>query len=172
MAPLYSFNAFAKHTKQIYTISDIPSVEKIYERYLSSYKEERYSASKILTGPVKGKGNLTVDKIRRALYASKICVYAQGFDMILKASQQYEWNLNCGEISKIFRGGCIIRAGFLNQIASAYQKDASLNNLLLDPFFSQLITKYELDWRRVVADAVLYGTAVPAFSSAIAHSPS
>ncbi len=148
----------------------IPSITSaVYERYLSSYKEERIIASKIYSDSPKEKGTLTVEKIRKALYASKICVYAQGFDMILKASQQYEWNLNCGEISKIFRGGCIIRAGFLNQIASAYQKDASLNNLLLDPFFSQLITKYELDWRRVVADAVLYGTAVPAFSSAIAY---
>ena len=148
----------------------IPTITSaVYERYLSSYKEERYSASKILTGPVKGKGNLTVDKIRRALYASKICVYAQGFDMLLKASEQYNWNLNCGEISKIFRGGCIIRAGFLNQIAAAYHKNTSLYNLLLDPFFSHVIKEYENDWRSVISDAVLNGTAVPAFSSAIAY---
>ncbi|MDD2970432.1 MAG: NADP-dependent phosphogluconate dehydrogenase, partial [Lachnospiraceae bacterium] len=148
----------------------IPTITSaVYERYLSSYKEERYSASKILTGPAKGKGNLTVDKIRRALYASKICVYAQGFDMLLKASEQYNWNLNCGEISKIFRGGCIIRAGFLNQIAAAYHKNTSLYNLLLDPFFSHVIKEYENDWRSVISDAVLNGTAVPAFSSAIAY---
>ena len=148
----------------------IPSITAaVYERYLSSYKEERITASSLLQGPPGNQGTLSMEQIRKALYASKICVYAQGFDMLQSASKQYGWDLQLDDIAKIFRGGCIIRAQFLNQIAEAFSIDKELRNLLLDPFFGKIMKTYQNDWRSVVADSVLSGTAVPAFSSAIAY---
>jgi len=148
----------------------IPSITSaVYERYLSAYKEERYLAQGVLSGPTKTDVSFHVEQIKKALYASKICVYSQGFDMIQKASKQYGWNLHSEEIAKIFRGGCIIRAQFLNQISAAYQANHELDNLLLDPFFSDIVKQYQEDWRSVVAQSVLSGIAVPAFSSAIAY---
>ena len=148
----------------------IPSITAaVYERYLSSYKEERIIASSLLQGPPGNQGTLSMEQIRKALYASKICVYAQGFDMLQSASKQYGWDLQLDDIAKIFRGGCIIRAQFLNQIAEAFSIDKELRNLLLDPFFGKIMKAYQNDWRSVVADSVLSGTAVPAFSSAIAY---
>jgi 6-phosphogluconate dehydrogenase len=132
---------------------------------------DRHSAAKILKGP----GDMdTVSKdfteaIRRALYASKICAYAQGFGLMRAAKEKYGWELNYGGIAKIFRGGCIIRAQFLNQIRRAYEKNPQLVNLLLEDYFADIIAKYQVEWRQVVKTAISYGIAVPAFSSALAY---
>lgn len=143
----------------------------VYERYISAMKEERVAASKVLRGP----GNLDtkskdfIEAIRRALYASKICAYAQGFGLLHSASEQYGWNLNYGNIAKIFRGGCIIRAQFLNQISRAYEKNPKLVNLLLEDYFRDIISNYQVEWREVLKTAISAGIPVPAFSSALAY---
>ena len=113
--------------------------EAVFARCLSAVKDERVAAEKILKGPETGPLRATkpmVDAIREALYASKICSYAQGFQLMAYAQEEYKWKLNFGEIAQIFRGGCIIRAAFLQKITEAYERDASLANLLLDPYFS------------------------------------
>lgn len=147
----------------------------VYERYISSIKEERVIANKVLHGP-KEKPALSKDKaeefteaVRRALYASKICAYAQGFSLMRAASMQYDWNLRLGDIAKIFRGGCIIRAQFLNRIMEAYDKKKDLVNLLLADYFKEIVSEYQDDWRTVVSAAVSHGIPIPAFSSALAY---
>jgi len=147
----------------------------VYERYLSSMKEERVIADKVLKGPDK-KANITVEdrtefieSARRALYAGKICAYAQGFGLMRAASMQYDWNLNLGNIAKIFRGGCIIRAQFLNHIMEAYDKKNNLVNLLLADYFKEILNEYQDDFRKVVSTAVLSGIPAPALSSALAY---
>ncbi|WP_040288250.1 NADP-dependent phosphogluconate dehydrogenase [Alicyclobacillus hesperidum] len=147
--------------------------ESVFARFLSAMKEERVYASKILRGPEQP--SVAVDKeafiedVRQALYASKICSYAQGFAQMRQASEEYGWNLELGNIAMIFRGGCIIRAQFLQNIKNAYDRDANLPNLLLDPYFRSVIEQYQMAWRRVVATAVTYGVPVPAFASALAY---
>lgn len=143
----------------------------VYERYLSSMKQERVEASKALHGPgdMDTKSKDFVEAIRRALYASKICAYAQGFGLMRAASKEYGWNLNYGNIAKIFRGGCIIRAQFLNQISRAYEKKSDLVNLLLEDYFSDIISQYQVEWREVVKTAISTGIPVPAFSSALSY---
>lgn len=136
-------------------------------------KEERVQASERITfdeviPEIKDK-EAFIESIRKGLYASKICAYAQGFSLMREASNHYEWDLHLGEISKIFRGGCIIRAQFLNKIKEAYDKDSDLANLLLDEYFNESIQKYQTDWRKVVATAVETGIPVPAFSSALSY---
>lgn len=143
----------------------------VYERYISSMKEERVRASKVLGGPkmLDHKSKDFVEAIRRALYASKICAYAQGFDLLRVASKEYNWSLDYGAIARIFRGGCIIRAQFLNQISRAYNKNATLENLLLEDYFRDVISQYQVEWREVVKTAMSAGIPVPAFSSALAY---
>ena len=110
-----------------------------------------------------------INAIRDALYASKIIAYAQGFEQMTVASETFGWDLHLGEISTIWRGGCIIRARFLNRIREAYERDSKLSNLLLDDYFRDAVVKAESAWRRVIVLAVENGVAVPAFSSSLAY---
>lgn len=147
--------------------------ESVFARYISAYKEERVQASKILsrtndfefTGDKKG----LVEKIREALYFSKIMSYAQGFAQLRVASKEFDWDLPFGEIAKIWRAGCIIRARFLQKITDAYDKNPEIENLLLDDYFVEITKKYQQSVRDVVALAVQAGVPVPTFSSAIAY---
>ena len=147
--------------------------EAVFARCISAIKEERVAASKILSGP--SKIELTDDKkefieaVRQALYASKICSYAQGFALMRAAAKEYQWEMNYGNIAMIFRGGCIIRAQFLNKIKEAYDKDPNLPNLMLDSYFSEILAKYQEGWRKAVAAAIRIGIPVPAFSSALSY---
>ena len=148
--------------------------EAVFARCLSAVKAERVSASEILTGPavkpdLEGGAEEIITAIRDALYCSKICSYAQGFQLMREAQKEYDWKLNFGEIAQIWRGGCIIRAAFLQKITEAYQKDPALSNLLLDDYFRECIEKYQANWRKVVSIAVSYGVPVPTFSSALAY---
>jgi len=145
----------------------------VFTRFISAMKTERVAASKILHGTKKtaftGDRAKFIDAIRKALYASKICSYAQGFAQMRAASVAYGWNLNYGSISMIFRGGCIIRAAFLQNIKDAYDRNPDLNNLLLDRYFSRIIENYQEAWREVVSVAIQHGVPVPCFSAAIAY---
>ena len=142
-------------------------------RVISSRKEERVRASKILPQPkietFKGNRNELIIAVRDALYASKIVSYAQGMELLGAASKEFNWNLNFGDIATIWRGGCIIRAKFLNRIVEAYERDAALHNLLLDPYFTDIIQKTQHNWRIAVATAIEQGVAVPAFSASLAY---
>ncbi|ATC63727.1 phosphogluconate dehydrogenase (NADP(+)-dependent, decarboxylating) [Nibricoccus aquaticus] len=147
--------------------------ESVFARCISAIKDERVAASKILKGPKKkkykgGKAAL-IQAIHDALYASKICSYAQGFQLMRAAQKEYNWKLNFGEIAQIFRGGCIIRAAFLQKITEAYARNPNLANLLLDSYFNKTIQKTQENWRKVVALAAEYGIATPTFSSALAY---
>ena len=147
--------------------------EAVFARCLSAIKEERTAAAKILTGPiVKVKSDnkqVIVSAIRDALYCSKICSYAQGFQLMREAQKEYNWDLNFGEIAKIWRGGCIIRAAFLQKITEAYEKDPNLANLLLDNYFKECLSIYQPNWRKVISLAVESGIPVPTFSSALSY---
>jgi 6-phosphogluconate dehydrogenase len=142
-------------------------------RVISSRKDERVAASKILPQPKPKK--FTGDRkkltaaVRHALYASKIVSYAQGMELLGAASKQYNWNLNFGDIATIWRGGCIIRAKFLNCIVDAYNRDKNLHNLLLDSYFTQIIRDTQDDWRVAVSNAIEFGVATPAFSASLAY---
>jgi 6-phosphogluconate dehydrogenase len=144
--------------------------EAVYARCLSAIKEERVEASKILRGP---QGKFTGDKqgflvdLEKALYASKIVSYAQGFTLLRAAAGEFKWNLNYGGIALLWRGGCIIRSVFLGKIKEAFDKNPKLSNLLLDPFFKEKIESSQGGWRRVIATAVMNGVWVPAFSTAL-----
>ena len=146
--------------------------ESVFSRCLSAIKDERVAASKILKGPKKkfkgGKAAL-IAAIRDALYCSKICSYAQGFQLMREAQNEYDWKLNFSQIAQIWRGGCIIRAAFLQKITEAYQKDKKLANLLLDPYFNQTIQDAQDSWRKVVALSAEYGIPAPTFGSALAY---
>lgn len=147
-------------------------VQAVMARAISFIKEERVAASKILHGPkVKFKGNRQefVDMVRQALYASKICSYAQGFQIMRTAAKDYKWDLNYGNIALMWREGCIIRAQFLGKIKQAFDKKADLPNLLMDDYFRDAIEKSQVAWRKVIATAVELGIPVPAFSSALAY---
>ena len=149
--------------------------EAVFSRCVSALKEERVAASKQLEGPdqtFEGDRQSFIDAVRDALYCSKICSYAQGFQLMRAAQEEYGWKLNFGEIAKIFRGGCIIRARFLQKITDAYNRDPDLANLLLDPYFNDAIRKGQANWRKVVALAAQHGVAAPAFASALAYSDS
>lgn len=147
--------------------------ESVFARYISAYKEERVNASKVLPQPAafkfEGDKKELVEKIREALYFSKIMSYAQGFAQLRTASKEYDWDLPFGEIAKIWRAGCIIRAQFLQKITDAYEKTPDLENLLLDEYFVEITKKYQQAVREVVALAVQAGVPVPTFSSAIAY---
>lgn len=146
--------------------------EAVFSRTLSAIKEQRIAASKILKGPeiqFEGDKEEMVELVRKALYASKICSYAQGFQLMKAASEEYGWNLKLDTVASIWRVGCIIRAQFLNKIKDAFAVNPNLENLLLDSYFNSAIQKNQEAWRRVVAFAVEHGIPVPAFSSALAY---
>ena len=146
--------------------------EAVFSRCLSAVKEERVAASKVIKGITKefsGDKKAFIESVRKALYASKICSYAQGFQLLRLAAKEFNWNLQYGEIALLWRGGCIIRATFLEKIKAAFDKDPELANLLMDDFFRQAIDDCQSAWREVVAQAVLCGVPVPAFSSALAY---
>lgn len=147
--------------------------ESVFARYISSLKDQRVAASKVLSGPkaqvFSGDKAEFVEKVRRALYLGKIVSYAQGFSQLRAASEEYSWDLNYGEIAKIFRAGCIIRAQFLQKITDAYAKDASIANLLLAPYFKQIADEYQQALRDVVSYAVQNGIPTPTFSAAISY---
>ncbi|MGK7907009.1 MAG: NADP-dependent phosphogluconate dehydrogenase [Synechococcus sp.] len=146
--------------------------EAVYARIISSIKDERVAASKVLHGPgpsFRGDKQVFLDAIRDALYCSKICSYAQGFALMREAQKEYDWDLNFGEISMIWRGGCIIRARFLQRIKEAFERQPDLPNLLLDPYFTKEVESSQTHWREVVATAAMQGIPVPTFSSALAY---
>lgn len=146
--------------------------EAVFARCISAVKDERIAAAKLLKGPsgkYTGDPNAFIEAIRQALYASKICSYAQGFQLMAAAARDYDWKLNFGEIAMIWRGGCIIRAHFLHRITDAYRRDPNLANLMLDPFFKDIVESAQESWRKVVVTATDLGIPAPAFSSALAY---
>jgi 6-phosphogluconate dehydrogenase len=146
--------------------------EAVFSRCLSALKDERVVASKVLKGPkikVKGKKKAIIEAVRQALYCSKICAYAQGFQLMREGQKEYNWKLDFGKIASIFRGGCIIRARFLQKITDAYTNEPNLVNLLLDGYFKKAIQKGQTEWRQVVAMAAVNGIPAPAFMSALAY---
>jgi 6-phosphogluconate dehydrogenase len=145
--------------------------ESVYARCLSALKEERVKASKVLNGPAsRFKGDTTgmVEDIRKALLASKITSYTQGFMCLREAAKEYKWNLDYGNIALLWRSGCIIRSVFLDKIKSAFEKNPELSNLFLDDYFRKLIDDCQASWRRVIMTAVELGIPMPSFSSALA----
>ncbi|CRK81628.1 6-phosphogluconate dehydrogenase [Neobacillus massiliamazoniensis] len=147
--------------------------ESVFSRFLSAMKEERVKASKILTGPAKkefsGDKKEFIELIRKTLYLSKIVSYAQGFAQLKSASEEYDWNLKPGEIAMIFRGGCIIRAAFLQNIKDAYDRNLELDNLLLDSYFQSIVADYQDAARQVVSIAIQSGIPVPGLTSALSY---
>lgn len=148
-------------------------VEAVFARSLSAQKDNRVAASKILAGPsakpFQGDRKAFVDAVRDALYASKICSYAQGFQLLAQASAHYGWDLDLGRTALLWRGGCIIRARFLDDIFLAFQKDAKLANLLVAPAFAAKLKDAQDGWRWVVGEAIRAGIPAPAFASAISY---
>ena len=142
-------------------------------RVLSAMKDQRVRASKVLPAPpalqFEGKKEDLIDAVRDALYASKIISYAQGFTLFRAASEQFKWNLHYGDIATIWRGGCIIRAKFLNRIKEAFDREPNLENLVLDPFFRGVLERTQGNWRKAVSVAVEAGVAAPAFSASLAY---
>jgi 6-phosphogluconate dehydrogenase len=144
--------------------------EAVFARALSARKEQRVQASKILPGPAGGAADAeVVDAVRGALYASKVVAYAQGFEQINAASDEYGWGVDPGTLATIWRGGCIIRARFLDRIKAAYEREPGLANLLLDEYFRDAMAGGQEAWRDVVRTAVEAGVPTPAFSSALAY---
>jgi len=144
--------------------------EAVFARTLSSQKARRVKASAILAGPAAGKaGAGLVDDVQEALYASKIVAYAQGFEHLAAGSKEFEWNLDLGALATIWRGGCIIRAKFLDRIKEAYEQDSNLPSLMLAPFFQEALATAQPAWRRVVKTAVDQGVPIPAFASSLAY---
>lgn len=146
--------------------------EAVFARFMSALKEERQVASTLLSGPtitLSYDKKEMIEKIRRALYFSKIMSYAQGFSQMMMASEEYHWQLNYGEIAQIFREGCIIRAQFLQKITDAYEKNPQLKNLMLDDYFLKIVSAYQEDIRDVVSLAVKLGIPTPTLSSAVAY---
>ncbi|MFI2983254.1 NADP-dependent phosphogluconate dehydrogenase [Bacillus velezensis] len=147
--------------------------ESVFARFISAMKEERVKASSLLSGPdvkpvTENKEEL-IEAVRKALFMSKICSYAQGFAQMKAASEEYNWDLKYGEIAMIFRGGCIIRAAFLQKIKDAYDREPELDNLLLDSYFKNIAESYQGALRQVISLAVAQGVPVPSFSSALAY---
>jgi len=146
--------------------------EAVYARCLSALKESRVRASRILTGPdMANHGDKAefVDQVRQALYASKIASYAQGYVQLAAAAKEHEWPLDYGAIAMMWRGGCIIRAQFLERIFDAYKAEPGLENLMLAPYFTQALAKAQKAWRHVIATAATIGVPVPAFMTALAY---
>jgi 6-phosphogluconate dehydrogenase len=147
--------------------------EAVFARMLSSQKAQRVRAADILVGPGGGAGSAAsaglVDDVRDALYASKIIAYAQGFEHLRAGSKEFGWNLDLGALATIWRGGCIIRAQFLDRIKDAYAESPDLPNLMLAPFFQQALASSQRSWRSVVTQAVEQGVPIPAFASSLAY---
>jgi 6-phosphogluconate dehydrogenase len=146
--------------------------ESVFARCLSALKDERVNASKVLSGPAAAK--FTGDKkefienVRRALYCSKMISYAQGYMLLRAAATEQGWHLNMGGIALMWRGGCIIRSQFLGKIKDAYDKNAQLENLLMDDFFSDVLNREQTGWRKALIAAIEMGVPTPAFSTALA----
>ncbi|APP16581.1 MULTISPECIES: NADP-dependent phosphogluconate dehydrogenase [Bacillus] len=147
--------------------------ESVFARFISAMKDERVEASQLIQGPEPTQSaedkQALIEAVRKALFMSKICSYAQGFAQMKAASEEYNWDLKYGEIAMIFRGGCIIRAAFLQQIKEAYDRNPELKNLLLDPYFKDIVESYQSSLRKVISLAVEQGVPVPSFSSALAY---
>ncbi|MDF7666429.1 NADP-dependent phosphogluconate dehydrogenase [Orbaceae bacterium ESL0727] len=147
--------------------------ESVFARYISALKDQRVAASKVLQGPKQTAPTVNkqelIEKVRKALYMGKIISYAQGFAQLKAASDRYDWHLNYGEIAKIFRAGCIIRAQFLQKIMDAYADNNHVVNLLLTPYFRKTVETYQQSLRDVVSLAVQCGIPVPTLSAAIAY---
>jgi len=169
-----------KWTSQLALDLGVPTTlvtEAVFARCLSALKEARTRASKVLAGPTAEltKFKKSIDKkafaeeVRHALYASKICSYAQGFVQLAAAAAEHEWPLNFGNVALLWRGGCIIRARFLERIKEAFDADAKLENLLLAPYFQKATAEAQSPWRNVVAAAAKIGIPAPAFSTALAY---
>jgi 6-phosphogluconate dehydrogenase len=167
-----------KWTSQLALDLGVPTTlisEAVFARTLSALKENRAKASKVLKGPVGAvetfRSSINRDEfigqVRKALFASKICSYAQGFFQLQAAAGEYGWELNYGEIAMLWRGGCIIRAAFLEDIKRAYDRNPQLENLLLDKYFTELIVSNQNAWRQVVCSAARIGIPIPAISAAL-----
>lgn len=147
--------------------------ESVFARFISAMKEERVHASKQLRGPESkpftGDKAAFIESVRKALYMSKICSYAQGFAQMRAASDEFGWDLRYGDIAMIFRGGCIIRAQFLQKIKDAFDRDAGLKNLLLDPYFKEIVESYQGGLREIIGVSVQNGIPVPCFSAALSY---
>jgi 6-phosphogluconate dehydrogenase len=147
--------------------------ESVFARFISAMKEERVNASKVLRGPAAqdftGDKKAFIESVRKALYMSKICSYAQGFAQMRAASEEYGWDLKYGDIAMIFRGGCIIRAQFLQKIKEAYDREPGLKNLLLDPYFKEIVESYQDAAREIISVAVRNGIPVPCFAAALSY---
>ena len=146
--------------------------EAVFSRCLSAQKDLRVKASKFLVGPTpafKGDKKQFISDLEDALYGAKIISYAQGYNLMMAAAEEYKWNLNYGGIALMWRGGCIIRSAFLGEIKKAFDKNPSLENLLLDPFFKEQVEKAQSGWRRVCATAIENGIPVPALTSALCY---
>ncbi|MDQ0156470.1 NADP-dependent phosphogluconate dehydrogenase [Robertmurraya andreesenii] len=147
--------------------------ESVFARFISAMKDERVEASKALKGPetksFSGDRAAFIESVRKALYMSKICSYAQGFAQMRVASEEYGWDLQYGEIAMIFRGGCIIRAQFLQKIKDAYDRESGLKNLLLDPYFKEIVESYQTSLREIIGVAVQNGIPVPCLSAALSY---
>ncbi len=146
--------------------------EAVFARCISAIKDERVNAADVIDGPTgtyKGDRETALRAIHDALYAAKICSYAQGFALMQEASTEYDWNLDLGKIALGWRGGCIIRAKFLHRIAEAYERNPDLSNLLLDSYFRGVIAAAQPQWRDVISTATQLGIPIPAFSSALAY---
>jgi 6-phosphogluconate dehydrogenase len=145
-------------------------VEAVLGRALSALKDERVLASRVLTGPnakIPGDAQHFINDLEQAVYASKLISYTQGYMLLRAAAREYKWNLNYGGIALMWRGGCIIRSAFLGRIKEAFERNAELSNLLLDPYFTGQVLDAQAGWRRVVAAAIAAGIPVPAMSSAL-----
>jgi 6-phosphogluconate dehydrogenase len=164
-----------KWTSQVSLDLGVPAptiADAVFARTLSALKKERVAAAGMLAGPAPRFGGdkaACIEMIRKALFSSKICSYAQGFQLLRAADQEYHWDLQFGTISSLWRAGCIIRAQFLGRIKQAYARNPALANLLLDPHFAGVMASYHQDWRKVVSLAADNGIAIPAFMSALAY---
>jgi 6-phosphogluconate dehydrogenase len=151
----------------------IPQIaEAVFARCLSAVKEERVAASTQLPGPdssFTGDHEKFLQQLHDAVYAAKVCSYAQGYQLLRAASDEYDWDLDYGDIALMWRGGCIIRAQFLGKIKEAFDSDPELANLLLDPYFKQVVTDAQDAWRSVIKTAIDLGIAVPAMSTALTY---
>jgi 6-phosphogluconate dehydrogenase len=146
--------------------------QAVYARSLSAMKDARVRASKVLSGPkgkYQGDRKAFIEKVRQALYASKICSYAQGYVQMQAAAKEHNWSLKFGPIALLWRGGCIIRATFLERIKEAFDADPNLENLLLAPYFQEAVEKAQESWREVIIAATVLGIPVPAFAAALAY---
>ncbi|MFE4430196.1 decarboxylating NADP(+)-dependent phosphogluconate dehydrogenase [Peribacillus butanolivorans] len=147
--------------------------ESLFARYISALKEERINAENILTGPENVQQKLDksewIDYIRQALYMGKVCAYAQGFTQYKKTSELHGWDLPLKDIALIFRGGCIIRAEFLNVISEAYQEQPHLANLLISPYFAEKVTDYQVGLRKVVCEGINSGISFPCLSASLTY---